>query len=91
MPNPHRSTSTSAKLVGGLLFFMGVSVMWFGASALLHGYPLTDADTSCKAICGLAMLFSFVLGPVAGQIVGGGLMLAAGLACAVLGRFVYEG
>ncbi len=79
------------KMLGGFLFFVGLSAMWFGASVLLYGAPDPAVGTSCKAICGFALLASSLLGPVAGQVVGGGLTLLAGLGLALVGRARYEG
>ena len=90
MPNVTPSTRTGPRLIGGFLFFFGLSAMWFGASLLFNGSPDATAATGCKAICGLVTLASFVLGPVAGHIVGGGLTFLVGLAFALVGRFIYE-
>lgn len=90
MLNVTPSTRTGPRLVGSFLFFLGLSAMWFGASLLFNGGPDATAAASCKAICGLATLASFVLGPVAGPIVGGGLTFLVGLAIAFVGRAAYQ-
>lgn len=79
------------KLLGGVLFFLGLSAMWFGASVMFYGgVHVAHSVADCKAICRVAMGASSVLGPVAGQVLAGGLTFALGLALALLGRARYQ-
>ncbi len=67
------------KLFAWFAITLGAAGILMGLATLL-GRPLQASGTSCKAICGLSLLFTELLGDRAGMWVGGLLWLAAGLA-----------
>lgn len=67
------------KLFAWFAITLGAVGILMGLAAFL-GWPVRASGSSCKAICGLSLLFTEVLGDRAGMWVGGLLWLAAGLA-----------
>jgi len=67
------------KLFAWFAITLGAAGSLMGLAALL-GWPVQASGSSCKAICGLSLLFTEVLGDRAGMWVGGLLWLAVGLA-----------
>lgn len=66
-----------AKVFGGLALALGCVGLLTGASLLVGG-GVQPEGSSCKAVCGLAMLATHLLGDAAGAWVGGLLWLAVG-------------
>lgn len=73
------------KLAGGVMLAVGLLGASAGMGLLFGGALPTASGTSCKALCGLAMLSAELFGERAGQHVGGALWLAVG------GAFCYFG
>jgi hypothetical protein len=73
------------KLIAWFAITLGAAGSLMGLAALL-GWPLQASGTSCKAICGLSLLFGELFGERAGMWVGGLLWLAVGLAFVAIGR-----
>ncbi|PND38926.1 hypothetical protein C1O66_16265 [Paucibacter aquatile] len=66
------------KLFAWFAITLGAAAILMGLAALL-GRPLQASGSSCKAICGLSLLFTELLGDRAGMWVGGLLWMAVGL------------
>ena len=79
-----------SKLFAWFAMALGCAGMLLGLAALL-GWPIHASGSSCKAICGLSLLFTELLGDRAGMWVGGLLWLAVGLAAFVFGRRILKG
>lgn len=90
MPTRSYRSRLGSHLVGGFLLFAGLSLMWLGAWALFYGMPASETDASCRTLCSLFQLAGTALGPLAGQMVAGSLTFAAGLAFALVGRYLYD-
>ncbi|MFG6464393.1 hypothetical protein ACG04Q_22680 [Roseateles sp. DXS20W] len=78
-----------AKLFGGLALALGLAGVLAGVS-LLVGAGVQPEGSSCKAVCGLAMLATELLGDAAGAWVGGLLWMAVGSACCWVGYRVLK-
>jgi hypothetical protein len=72
-----KAVRRDAKLFGGLALALGLAGLLAGASLLVGG-GVQPAGSSCKAVCGLAMLATELLGDAVGAWVGGLLWMAAG-------------
>lgn len=79
-----------AKLAGTFLFVLGLFGLYVGARFLLLGEPPATNGSSCKAICGLTLLFTELLGRDAGRILGGTLWLVAGIFLCSLARAAFR-
>lgn len=79
-----------SKLIAWSAITLGAAGMLLGLAALL-GWPIQASGSSCKAICGLSLLFTEVLGDRAGMWVGGLLWLLAGLVFFGFGWRVLKG
>lgn len=77
-----------ARLFGLFLLMLGLAALVAGTGALLSG-ELPREGLSCKAICGLSLLVSEVLGIQAGAAFGGGLLLTLGAVAALLGWRIF--
>ena len=83
------ATGAAGRVVGGLLLFAGLSLMWWGAWTLFHGIALTPAATNCGALCSTFRWAAGLLGPVAAQVALGSAAFLAGLAVALTGRYLH--
>ena len=77
--------SRETKLLGGFLALLAVSSLAGGASLIFNGTLSVATGLSCKAICGLALLVSEVLGLKAGTYAEGTLWLVVGTLLGLLG------
>jgi hypothetical protein len=79
-----------AKWVGWFALVLGCVGILAGVGTLAGGFVPAEG-TSCKAICGLALLATEVFGAGVGTLVAGLLWLAAGAACSWFGYRVLKG
>lgn len=78
-----------AKFVGWFALALGCAGILSGVS-ILAGWSTQPAGSSCRAICGLALLFRELFGDIAGMLVGGLLPLALGVTFCIFGYRVLK-
>ncbi|MBX3632889.1 MAG: hypothetical protein KF695_08255 [Simplicispira sp.] len=78
-----------AKVFGWFTLLLGFSGIFIAAITLI-GESSQASGLGCKAICGIALLVTQVLGPEVGPLVGGLLWLAAGSAFIIFGFLILK-
>ncbi|MDR0217137.1 MAG: hypothetical protein LBJ15_24440 [Comamonas sp.] len=78
-----------AKIAGYFFLLLGIGGIAMGC-LLFVGNESPASGTSCKAICGIALLVSEVFNPNVGRFIEGGLLLLAGLGFTFFGHLILK-
>lgn len=78
-----------AKILSWFLLILGISSIAMGCLVLAGGTAQTSGS-SCKAICGMALLASEIFNPIAGNFIEGSLSILIGSVFAFFGYLILK-